>query len=669
MIGQLLLERYKILSEIGEGGMSSVFLAEHVMLKRKYAVKMLADHLLKTPGFKERFFKEGLAQAQLQHDNIVQVIDYIEEGDKTFLLMDYIEGDCLDSLIHREKILSESKCIQIMTDVLDALNFAHLKGVIHRDIKPSNIIISNTGKSMLMDFGIAIMMGDKRMTATGTNIGTSWYMSPEHVTRPREIDHRSDVYSMGIVLYEMLTGDVPFDGETDYEIKDSHVRKAVVPPIEKNPSISMEMNNIVLKALSKKPDDRFDGCAEFLGYIKALKNEKLEEAVISNKSDNTIKQKKTEVEEKPQFKKTEIEKVAENEGKQEIIKEAVSKEKSYEQENNQSTKSTKTPSELEPGVFFKIIGSIITCIVLILFVYAGNIFYKNFYKDKQEKPSKVITQKQEQSIKKHSQNDAARKKSFTNSLGMTFVLIPAGSFMMGSPDNESYRSSDEKQHNVTLSNDYYLQTTEVTQGQWKEIMGNNPSYFKNCGYDCPVEYVSWNDVQKFIDKLNRKEGINKYRLPTEAEWEYAARAGSKKAFSNGDISEEKCGYDSNLDKIAWYCGNSCVDYSGGNNCSDWSGKSNSCSKCGTHPIGKKQKNSWGIYGMYGNVAEWCQDWYDGYKSGSNIIDPTGPSSGSYRVIRGGAWLYGARDCRSADRYDNSPGNSSNDVGFRLFRTP
>ena len=298
MIGTILTNKYKILSEIGEGGMSIVFLAEHIILKRKYAVKMLAHHLTKTPEFEERFLKEGLAQAQLLHENIVQIIDYIKEDDNTFLLMDYIRGVCLDKLIMQKGKLKESECYQIMGDILSALNFAHMNRVIHRDIKPSNIIIANTGKALLMDFGIAIMLGDKRLTATGTNIGTSWYMSPEHVTRPREIDHRSDVYSMGIVLYEMLTGDVPFDGETDYEIKDKHVRKPPVPPIEKNSSISMAMNNIVLKSIAKNPDERFNGCGEFLGYIQALKNEKLEKPDISNNLKNKDSKKKAKPEKK-----------------------------------------------------------------------------------------------------------------------------------------------------------------------------------------------------------------------------------------------------------------------------------------------------------------------------------------------------------------------------------
>ena len=138
-----------------------------------------------------------------------------------------------------------------------------------------------------------------------------------------------------------------------------------------------------------------------------------------------------------------------------------------------------------------------------------------------------------------------RGKKFTNSLGMEFVLIPAGSFMMGSPSSEKGRDRDEKQHRVTLTKSFYMQTTEVTQGQWKKIMGNNPSYFKNCGDDCPVEQVSWNDAQEFIRKLNRKEGADKYRLPTEAEWEYACRAGSTTRFCFGDS-------DSRLGEYAWY---------------------------------------------------------------------------------------------------------------------
>jgi formylglycine-generating enzyme required for sulfatase activity len=238
--------------------------------------------------------------------------------------------------------------------------------------------------------------------------------------------------------------------------------------------------------------------------------------------------------------------------------------------------------------------------------------------------------------------------TYTNSLGQTFKLLPAGTFTMGSPSDELGRDSDEgPQHQVTLTKSFYMQTTEVTQAQWEAVMGSNPSYFLGCP-TCPVEQVSWNDVQTFITEMN-KRGEGTYSLPTEAQWEYAARAGSITAFYNGGITVTDCSYDPNLDKIGWYCYNS----------------SNK-----THPVAQKTQNAWGLYDMSGNVWEWCQDWYSSsYYSSSPGSDPTGPSSGSNRVLRGGGWGSGARGCRSADRNSSTPGSRSSIFGFRLLRQP
>jgi len=243
-----------------------------------------------------------------------------------------------------------------------------------------------------------------------------------------------------------------------------------------------------------------------------------------------------------------------------------------------------------------------------------------------------------------SRTSSASDKTFTNSLGMKFVRIPAGSFMMGSPSGEPGHESDETQHRVSISNSFYMQTTEVTQGQWKAVMGSNPSKFTDCGDDCPVEQVSWDDIQGFIKKLNQK-GEGTYRLPTEAEWEYAARAGSTTAFANGGISETGCGNEPNLSKMGWYCGNA-------------------GSK--THEVGQKSPNAWGLYDMHGNVWEWCADWKGDYPTGA-VTDPTGPSSGSYRVLRGGGWSSLAGYCRTASRSNISPGGGSYYCGFRLVR--
>jgi formylglycine-generating enzyme required for sulfatase activity len=235
--------------------------------------------------------------------------------------------------------------------------------------------------------------------------------------------------------------------------------------------------------------------------------------------------------------------------------------------------------------------------------------------------------------------------TYTNSLGQTFVLIPAGTFTMGSPTDEWGRGSDETQHQVTITQPFYMQTTEVTQEQWLAVTGSNPSYHSGCP-TCPVEYVSWNKVQGYINNMNTR-GEGTYRLPTEAECEYSARAGSTTAFPNGGITQGGCNYDPNLDPIGWYCGNSGYK---------------------THPVAQKKPNAWGLYDMNGNVYEWCQDWYGNYPS-SAMTDPTGPSSGSYRVVRAGVWDYYVETCRSANRYSEKPGSFNNKVGFRLLRQP
>ncbi len=269
-------------------------------------------------------------------------------------------------------------------------------------------------------------------------------------------------------------------------------------------------------------------------------------------------------------------------------------------------------------------------------------------------------------LKKRAAPKAGEK--ITNSLGMTFVYIPQGTFMMGSPSSEPGRDDDENQHRVTLTKGFYLQATEVTQGQWTAVMGANLSHFRNCGDDCPVEMVTWNEVQEFIRRLNKREGTNRYRLPTEAEWEYSCRAGSSTAIYTGDLRILGKRHAPALDAIAWHGGNSCVDYPGGADCAWWKGKESSCPKCGPYPVGQKEPNAWGLYDMIGNVYEWCQDWYGEFPSGP-LTDPTGPVNGSRRVSRGGSWDYYAKSCRSANRNHFAPGSKRYLQGFRLLREP
>jgi formylglycine-generating enzyme required for sulfatase activity len=236
-------------------------------------------------------------------------------------------------------------------------------------------------------------------------------------------------------------------------------------------------------------------------------------------------------------------------------------------------------------------------------------------------------------------------KEITNSIGMKLVSISAGTFMMGSPESEEERSEDEVQHEVTLTKDFYLGVTQVTQAQYQKVMGENPSYFqgdkvKGDSSNHPVEMVSWEDVVEFCKKLSalpeEKAAGRVYRLPTEAEWEYACRAGSTTAFSFEESPEQ-------LGDYAWYDDNS------GDR---------------THPVALKKPNALGLFDMHGNVWEWCSDCYGEYPEGA-VSDPTGSEEGSIRVLRGGSWHYEAAGCRSASRAGGSPSFRDNFIGFRV----
>jgi len=269
---------------------------------------------------------------------------------------------------------------------------------------------------------------------------------------------------------------------------------------------------------------------------------------------------------------------------------------------------------------------------------------------------KIKTVSEKNSLKKKSTGKNVKPKQklklFTNASGMKFVLIPSGSFMMGSGVTAAeiakqyklsklYFEGEHPRHRVSISRPFYLQTTEVTQEQWQKVMGNNPSHFKHRGKMRPVESVTWYDAREFIKRLNEIEGTDKYRIPTEAEWEYACRAGSHTKFSFGDD-------DQLLEGFAWYHHNS---------------------KGRTNPVGQKKPNAWGLYDMHGNVWEWCQDWYGPYPE-NHVSDPKGPSSGKDRVVaRGGSWAYGVSHNRSAIRLKLHPKARDffGDRGFRIAR--
>jgi eukaryotic-like serine/threonine-protein kinase len=262
--------QYRIEAPIGRGGMGVVYRGVHDHLGRPVAVKALAPELTQQPEFKERFFAEAKTQARLQHPNIVGVYDLIEDGGEFFIVMELVDGQGLEERLKASagQGLELQEAFAIFSQMLTALDHAHSEGVIHRDIKPSNVLITETGRVKLTDFGIALLIGDKRLTASQSAIGTPTYMSPEQIVRPRSVDHRADLYSAAVVFFEMLAGQPPFDDETEYGIKKLHVE---APPPDLsilNPDLPPGVAHAVATALAKDPDDRFASAGLFLKALQ-----------------------------------------------------------------------------------------------------------------------------------------------------------------------------------------------------------------------------------------------------------------------------------------------------------------------------------------------------------------------------------------------------------------
>ncbi len=262
--------QYRIEAALGRGGMGVVYRGVHEHLGRPVAIKVLAPELTQQPEFKERFFSEAKTQARLQHPNITAVYDLLEDAGEYFIVMELVAGQGLDDYLQAQagRAMDTRLALGIFGQVLSALDYAHSEGIIHRDIKPSNVMITADGRVKLADFGIALLIGDKRLTASHSAIGTPTYMSPEQILRPRSVDHRTDIYSAAVVLYEMLAGRPPFDGETEYEIKKLHVEAPPPDLAALAPEVPEEAVRATATALSKAPDERFPSAGAFLRALQ-----------------------------------------------------------------------------------------------------------------------------------------------------------------------------------------------------------------------------------------------------------------------------------------------------------------------------------------------------------------------------------------------------------------
>ena len=264
--GEILKGTYRIGKMLGEGGAGMVYQAEHTSLGHLVAIKTLVSKLARNPDTRGRFLEEGIIQANLVHPNIVRVTDTINEGGVTAIVMEYVDGPSLDQYLRRlDRLLSEAEACQIICAVLDAMALAHAEGVVHRDLKPANIMMARVGggtQPRVTDFGIAKLLSSQGRTATGTTMGTLYYISPEQLASAKTVDGRADIYSLGCTLFEMLTLQPPFPLDTDFALMMAHLHEPPPDPRTVRPELSEEVAKVVMKAMAKDPDQRFQSCTE-----------------------------------------------------------------------------------------------------------------------------------------------------------------------------------------------------------------------------------------------------------------------------------------------------------------------------------------------------------------------------------------------------------------------
>ncbi len=568
--------RYMLRTLIGRGGFSEVWLAHDTWTDLDIAIKVYAPGQGMDTNGLQIFSKELACVFNLNHPNLLKPTHVGQWLNMPYLIMEYCPKGALNKQVGK---LTEQEIWKVLHDVAAGLAYLHSKEIVHQDIKPDNILRDENGDYRITDFGISTKARTTlRRSVGGTSVsgGTTAYMAPERFSANPAPTKASDVWSLGAMIYELITGDVPF-GEIGGGLQKNGAEIPTIEPIIG--AISPTLAHVVCQMLAPNAWDR--PTAETLATWAA------NPAVLHFSSVTDTPKTATDRPTTPLSAERDT-----------VI---------FEQHTQHNTPHTTTPPQKSSKAW-------IWVLVLLIALIIGIPFGIKIYDDYQwEKTYKTFT---------------------ANGVSFTMVYVQGGTFTMGATSEQGSDAYDDETptHHVTLRS-YYIGQTEVTQALWQAVMGNNPSYSR--GTNKPVENVSYNDCKTFIRELNSLTGQN-FRLPTEAEWEFAARGG------NRSIGYKYAGSD-NLSTVAWYYGNS------GN---------------ATHPVAQNSPNELGLYDMSGNVWEWCNDWYGGYSSNAQT-NPQGPYSGSYRVDRGGSCNYFAGSCRVSYRNYDAPSCSHNNLGLRL----
>ena len=601
-VGTILHGSYRIDRYLSSGGFGNTYVATHIDFDETYAVKeffmkgvtqrdgnnttVSVSNREKVDEFKgqlEKFKKEARRLRRLNNPHIVRVHDLFEENGTAYYVMDYVDGENLkERMVRTKQPLTESEVNAIIPQVLDALSEVHANNIWHLDLKPANIMVDSQGSVKLIDFGASKQFNAQKGGATtGTAISyTPGYAPREQMEQSYEkFGPWTDFYALGGTLYNLLTNmrpPMPTDIDDDHS-EDKHLALPLPP------NISGKTKALILWLMKTNKNERPGSVQNIYEF---LEEEPVPEPVpIQGSAPNNVESEVTVIEER------------------------------HEEEPDKEHIVGKEPSRHDGGQLKTIAVSAVIVMALVL----GGYYLWN---GMSQRDTTIGEQLQE------------KKVVTVNGVSFNMVKVTGGTFQMGATFEQKSGVDSMKYlvHSVTLS-DYYIGETEVTQELWQAVMGNNPSHFK--GDKLPVDSVNWEDCQTFIQKLNEQTGMS-FRLPTEAEWEFAARGGN---LSKG----YRYSGSNNIDHIAWYNNNSSYK---------------------THEVGTRVPNEQGVYDMSGNVWEWCQDWLGEFSSSSQA-NPSGPSSGSERVLRGGCWYSDVWDCSVFYRDSSYPTYRNYSYGLRL----
>jgi formylglycine-generating enzyme required for sulfatase activity len=696
LTGKTLNKRYEILRPLGKGGMGKVYLAKDMRFGKQVVVKVPTMEV-GDKEFKARFMREIASLANLEHPHIVSTLDWGEIEGIPFLVLRYLGGGSLRDRITDsqglKKLMPLEGLNQWLPQIASALDFIHAKNWVHRDLKPDNILFDEASNPYLADFGIAKALEGAPMgvkTTMGAFIGTPQYMAPE-MHLGKGIGPKADQFGLAVLVYESIAGKIPFAGETSTAIFLDVMRGKPKLIHELVSRIPLEKSNALMKGLAKDQDKRHDNCGLFASEITGIKLGT--GLVFQGNGEVSISGQIEPLQMKPPIKTgfsgipEEAPSIPELAATRVIRKDVIPLSSQIPAKVEEAfilpelplarvIRKDVTPFPLQQvqveedetyirkrqknSVNLKVVSWVVVILILVIIIVSlvsnpsDNKQYSIRTKEESYKPKQEPKQEPEQEpIFLESPFSAEKAKTaqekLAKSLGkpleakinlgpgvnLDMVLIPAGKFEMGSPVLEKGRSGNEMQHEVVLTNPFYMSKYEVTQEQWEEVMGENPSSMK--GTKLPVMNVSWEDCQEFIKKLNKKTNGG-YRLPTESEWEFACRAGTITAYSFGDeITPKDANFkDSNTGEPV--------------------------------AVASYKPNAFGLYDMHGNVWEWCEDWYGDYPEGKDI-DPKGPAMAKFRVLRGGSFMVNDSRIRSSYRNNFSwPVRSLNSFGFRLART-